>query len=262
MKILRLVTPFFILLAMSGFAQSGKTSADSPISTRDVKMDQAKTSVARILSDNVEIYDKEKQSGGDPKDLKVTDDRIEFKIKKQITTIYFTDFLDENITSPGYRKAKIVMSLGKFEFITNGWVTSNLKRLGELRQNLICIQNQTKKKRYESQLVLFEPIAAKYREMKVKSPVSEEQRKFVVQANSSNEAKLFTKAIELYSKAMEVDQTAYPAGYSNLALLSAQIKDFDAAIYYMKKYLLLEPEASDARNAQDKIYEWELSLTK
>jgi len=24
----------------------------------------------------------------------------------------------------------------------------------------------------------------------------------------------------------------------------------------MKKYLMLEPEASDARSAQDKIYEW------
>ena len=73
---------------------------------------------------------------------------------------------------------------------------------------------------------------------------------------------MYDKAIELYNKAIEVDQSAYPAGYSNLALLSAQINKFDAAIFYMKKYLLLEPEATDARSAQDKIYEWEAQITK
>jgi hypothetical protein len=40
-------------------------------------------------------------------------------------------------------------------------------------------------------------------------------------------------------------------------LLSAQVKQYDDAIYHMKKYLLLVPDASDARGAQDKIYEWE-----
>jgi hypothetical protein len=30
----------------------------------------------------------------------------------------------------------------------------------------------------------------------------------------------------------------------------------------MKHYLLLEPQAKDARSAQDKIYEWELMLGK
>jgi hypothetical protein len=30
----------------------------------------------------------------------------------------------------------------------------------------------------------------------------------------------------------------------------------------MKKYLLIEPDASDARSAQDKIYEWEIMMHK
>ncbi|MDO9256593.1 MAG: hypothetical protein Q7U54_13835 [Bacteroidales bacterium] len=50
--------------------------------------------------------------------------------------------------------------------------------------------------------------------------------------------------------------------YTNLALLSAQVKDFQTAIYYMKKYLLLVPESEDARSCQDKIYEWEVQITK
>jgi hypothetical protein len=45
-----------------------------------------------------------------------------------------------------------------------------------------------------------------------------------------------------------------------MALLSAQQDRFQEAIGYMKKYLLLEPNSSDARGAQDKIYEWELLI--
>jgi hypothetical protein len=40
-------------------------------------------------------------------------------------------------------------------------------------------------------------------------------------------------------------------------LLSAQIHNFNDAILNMKKYLMLVPDAEDARSAQDKIYEWE-----
>jgi len=71
---------------------------------------------------------------------------------------------------------------------------------------------------------------------------------------------LYDKAIDLYKKALEVKPTSYPAAYTNLALLSAQIRDLQTAIYYMKKYLMLEPEAADSRSCQDKIYEWEILM--
>ena len=74
--------------------------------------------------------------------------------------------------------------------------------------------------------------------------------------------KSYDKAINIYHKVIELDQTAYPAAYSNIALLYAQANNFNAAIYNMKKYLLLEPEGSDARGAQDKIYEWEAKTAK
>jgi tetratricopeptide (TPR) repeat protein len=116
--------------------------------------------------------------------------------------------------------------------------------------------------RYDSLIAVFKPIASEYCALKVKPSVSEEQRKYIVQANMLNEQKMYEKAIELYTKAIELDQTAYPAAYSNLAFLSAQLHKFDTAIYCMKKYLLLEPEASEARSAQDKIYEWEILMQK
>jgi tetratricopeptide (TPR) repeat protein len=131
----------------------------------------------------------------------------------------------------------------------------------ELRKNLMLIQKQLQKKIDESQLIVFEQKALEYRNLKIKPPVSEEQRKYIVQANSMTQLKKYDEAIKLYNKVIEADQTN-PIVYYNQALLFAQVKRFDTAIDRMKKYLILSPEASDARSAQDKIYEWEILIQK
>jgi tetratricopeptide (TPR) repeat protein len=253
-RIFTLLTLAFIIFYEFALSQTNSKTDNTS------KMEEAKAGIVRILNDKVEILDKRTQLTGEPRELKVMNDRIEFNIKKESIVIYYNDFIDEYLAGPGYRKAKIVMSLGKFEFITNGWVTSNLKRLEQLRQYLIFMQNQMKKKRYESQLILFEPIAAKYRELNVKPAVREDQRKYIVQANAAREQKDYVKALELFGEAIKLDQTAYPDAYLNAALIRALINDFQFAIYDMKKYLMLVPEAEDARAAQDKIYEWEAQI--
>jgi hypothetical protein len=48
-----------------------------------------------------------------------------------------------------------------------------------------------------------EPIAARYCALKEIPPVSEELRKYIVQANMFNQQKQYYKAIALYNKAME-----------------------------------------------------------
>lgn len=108
----------------------------------------------------------------------------------------------------------------------------------------------------------FEAQAARYRALPIKPEVTEEQRKFIVQANALSQQKAYADALEFYNKVLAIDPVSYPAAYFNMALLSAQEKRFQSAIGYMKKYLLLEPNASDARSAQDKIYEWELMVSK
>jgi tetratricopeptide (TPR) repeat protein len=135
----------------------------------------------------------------------------------------------------------------------------------KLADDLLIIQNHLLNQELEKQyppLTLFEPVAANYRELKIKPQISEEERKYIVQANSFNEEKNYSRAIELYIKAIEIDQTAFPAAYLNLALLSAQMKEYYPAVYYMKKYLLLIPDAPDARAAQDNIYIWEGKMGK
>lgn len=108
----------------------------------------------------------------------------------------------------------------------------------------------------------FEAQAARYRALPIKPEVTEEQRKFIVQANALSQQKAYADALEAYNKALAIDPVSYPAAYFNMALLSAQENRFQSAIGYMKKYLFLEPNAGDARSAQDKIYEWELMISR
>ncbi len=131
----------------------------------------------------------------------------------------------------------------------------------KIADDLFFIQ-QTFNKSQAEQLSIFEAQAAQYRALKVKPTVSEEQRKYIVQANAFTQQKDYAGAIARYNKAVALNPVSYPAAYSNMALLYAQERRFKLAIECMKKYLLLEPEAKDARSAQDKIYEWEAMLDK
>lgn len=101
-----------------------------------------------------------------------------------------------------------------------------------------------------------------YQLQKEKSIFTEYQRKFVVQANAANEKRNYEEAILFYNKALEIDPFSYPPAYYNIALIASQLKNHIYAILNMKKYLMLVPEAEDARSCQDKIYVWEAQIVK
>lgn len=115
---------------------------------------------------------------------------------------------------------------------------------------------------FDKILVEFHETVKNNNTLSEKPTITEEQRKYIVQANSKNEKKEFQEALNLYKKAINVNPFSYPSAYNNMALLAAQIKDYCYAIFNMKKYLMLVPKAEDARAAQDKIYEWEAEIGK
>ena len=207
------------------------------------------------------------------KDIKVYDDRIEITHSRTWSNendATFSWFFNELLSS------KIVVEFAPrdsrgippYAIILPGLVatfrTNNLSNAQKLADALFFLQQQAKNEVDEEnkKLAHFESVAAEYRSLKIKPRMSEEQRRFVVQADALNQQKEYIKAIERYQKAIEINPTSYPGAYFNLALLSAQTKGFRSAIFYMKHYLLLEPDAKDARTAQDKIYEWEFMLKK
>jgi len=237
------------------------------VHAQTVEVDKAKAQTAELFKTTTYISVDENNRSveetrtfvpwGTSKNVFVFDDRIEFRRKKENAVIfYYADLAEVNIT---IAKDQNNVSVIVKNFLINfeGNVKGNL-----LVDNLNIIRNYYSEELYNSQLSLFKPVAASYRSLIVKPSVSEQQRERIVQANLFTQQRKYTKAIEFYVKAIEVDPTSYPAAYSNLALLSAQISKFDAAVYYMKKYLMLVPDADDARGAQDKIYEWEVLKQK
>jgi len=220
--------------------------------------DQLKSSLngIRIIDENLNL-------DGEPDEINIYNNRIEFKIQKKITAFFFSDLLDVKIEAVDHIKAdlsfnyKLFLEFGGFSFYTRNYGRYSISGL---RDVLKAIQKEITLQRDKIVLDSFIPIAEKYRNQATKTEMPEEQRKLIVQANSVNEKKMYDDAIGLYEKAVQINQTSYPPAYYNLALLYAQIKNYNKAIVNMSKYILLEPDAPDARSSQDKIYEWELLI--
>jgi len=116
---------------------------------------------------------------------------------------------------------------------------------------------------YDDAIEKFKTVLSNYYKKQAEKPtISEEQRKLIVQANVANDDKKYDSALDLYRKAIKIDEFSYTQAYYNMALIAEAENDFQYAIFSMKKYLLLVPDASDACVAQDKIYAWEYKLTQ
>ena len=102
----------------------------------------------------------------------------------------------------------------------------------------------------------FAEIAARYRATAEKPPFPEEARRFRVQAESAVQRKRLADAVRLYGEALKVAPW-WPEGHFNRALLLGELGNPHGAIAGMKRYLLLAPDAPQARAAQDRIYVWE-----
>jgi len=97
---------------------------------------------------------------------------------------------------------------------------------------------------------------AVYPQMKAKPEISEFVRRFMVQANSATQEKQYDEAIKLWTTTLNISP-CIPIAYYNRALLYERKGQLRNSIADMEKYLALVPDASDARSARDKIYEWE-----
>ncbi len=89
----------------------------------------------------------------------------------------------------------------------------------------------------------------------------EEARRFLVQSRSFVAEKNYPKAIELYDNALKIAPW-WAAAHFDKALLLEQMGRYAQATQSMKHHLLLSPAGEQAREAQDKIYEWEPRLER
>lgn len=104
----------------------------------------------------------------------------------------------------------------------------------------------------------FTELARVYRELPEKPPLTEEGRRYLVQANAHLEAKRYDEAIAAYGHVVQTNPW-WPDGFHNRAYVLANRQYYGPAIQHMRRYLQLAPNAANARVSQDKIYEWESS---
>lgn len=105
----------------------------------------------------------------------------------------------------------------------------------------------------------FTETARNYRAATVKPTLPDEARKFKVQAEYAVNKSDFEGAVARYKEALDVAPW-WPEGHFDRAMILGKLSRYRDATREMERYLILVPDASNARDAQDKIYQWEVEL--
>jgi tetratricopeptide (TPR) repeat protein len=98
-----------------------------------------------------------------------------------------------------------------------------------------------------------------YPALKAKPELTEDCRRLRVQAELAIKEMDYRTALVRFEALLKLVPW-WPEGYSNGALMAAQVNKYKKAIEYMTIYLKLKPDADNARACQDKIYEWETKV--
>lgn len=119
-----------------------------------------------------------------------------------------------------------------------------------------------KNKKFEAEEKINEDLFQKaIQAHQIKPELTEDVRKFKIQAEGAVKDKDFVDAAKKYEQALRL-APGWPEGHFNRALVLGETYEFAIAITEMKRYLTLVPTAGNARAAQDKIYEWERKVDK
>jgi tetratricopeptide (TPR) repeat protein len=137
----------------------------------------------------------------------------------------------------------------------NDKVFLNAARAREFADAIFVVQQAAARGEAAQEEINFQKAAKAYLEATSKPALSEQVRELKIQAESALREKHFSGTARYYMQALEIAPW-WPDGHFNLALVLSELGDFDTAIVEMKRYLLLVPDAANARAAQDTIYEW------
>lgn len=175
---------------------------------------------------------------------------------KEVRSFVFSELKDLHVYTFGENEDKFRygLALNRINFY---WKEKDIKYAKQFVNALYSLKNRKfLQVNIEEELNAFEIIAEQYRKADPKPELSESARKYIIQAITLTKDNNYLEAIKLYQQAIGIEQTI-PESHFNLALAYGKVEDYDYAIIEMKKYLMLVPEAKDARAAKDKIYEWE-----
>ena len=107
----------------------------------------------------------------------------------------------------------------------------------------------------------FPAQAAAWRALATKPPLPDAARVRSLLAEDAVSNKKPQEALKYYQQALDI-YALWPQGWFNSALISAELADYDGAAEYMQNYLLLVPDAPDARQARDQLEMWKIKASE
>ena len=258
-------------------AQSINYKAQLPENIHSVK--EALQDVVKLLSDNKAVYFQLAERptygltiGAEKKwlinNVSAVEGGLVITTKTNTFELKVSEIVNTDIYENKVGKKEKLFDLCVFFGLKKEWISFNSfdkEILCHLADDIYYLKVQTaadKTKGFTDELARFTSVAAKNKELAFKPLQTEDQRRYIVQANAAVQTKQNDRAIVYFNQALQFNELSFPDAYYNLALIFAQKNQFERAILNMKKYLLLSSDSPDARAAQDKVYEWEAGIKK
>lgn len=105
----------------------------------------------------------------------------------------------------------------------------------------------------------FREKAKAWRALQVKPALAEQALKFRVLAEDALRGKELQKAADYYEQGLAIEPL-WPQAQFNLAILNGELQIYSLAVFHMKRYLELSPDASDAQSAREQMIIWQSRL--
>ena len=102
----------------------------------------------------------------------------------------------------------------------------------------------------------FQQKAAAWRALPAKPPISDDVKQHRLLAEDAFNQKQFETAAAEYEAGLEIDPL-WAQGHFNAAVIYGELKNYDDAVWHMRCYLELLPNAPDAQDARDQMLLWQ-----
>ena len=256
------IIPIFVAMLLVGCAAPMHKYTYEPTkeSAEKLQPDEAKETLRRLFAD---CWYSGKELAIN--NITIFDDRIEITARdsKEALVYRFDDIGNIRLTTYDQFDAPNFYDLAYLSNSTNGyrsfptcsrgqWSIETSKKVADALLRLKLDSDD----RVNREADEFLKVVTDYRQASLKPELPEEARKYKIQAELAIKEKRFSDSVDRYSQAIHIAPW-WPEGHFNRALVLGELKRYGEAIAEMNRYLQLTPDASDARAARDKVYEWE-----
>lgn len=171
----------------------------------------------------------------------------------------YADITDLALVPARTTSASSFVLLGRGTALFTGGGAGGNARARRLADALLILKAAASLEAVEQEQAQFDDVVRDYRAADPKPPVTEDMRRYEIQAEAAVRARQFEQAADLYDTVLQ-GAPWWPQGHFNRALILESLDEYDLAAEEMQRYLKLVPDAPNARAAQDKIYEWEMKV--